>query len=327
MEKVFLTGASGRIGVRLGQLLLNDGFEVIGLDLAPARLAHEQYSHVQTNYKDGVDLNDCLQGVAYVLHLGAMMSWHPQDNPQMFEANVSATQSLLSAAKDVGVGRFVFASSGEVYPETAAKVFPITEDMPMNPTSFYGLTKKLGEELVSFYQRQGLETVILRFPHTQSADEVLDPDSFFSGPRFFLESKIKQMEFFGNTVVAEKLEALRGDDGPKMIIQHGEEDGLPYQMHIADVRDVAHGVYLAMTHPKAANEIFNLEPDDVVEFDKALPRMAEITGLPLVKAYMPGKAVHYRTSNAKIKELLGFQPEHTFMGMVEENVKKLKDEG
>ena len=111
-----LTGASGRIGVRLGQTLLNDGFEVVGLDLAPARFAHGQYSHVQTNYKDGLDLKECLQGVDTVLHLGAMMSWHPKDNAQMFEANVSATQSLLSAVKDAGVGRFVFASSGEVYP-------------------------------------------------------------------------------------------------------------------------------------------------------------------------------------------------------------------
>lgn len=237
----------------------------------------------------------------------------------MFEANVSATQRLLEAAKEAEVRRFVFASSGEVYPEVAAKVFPITEDMPMNPTSFYGLTKKLGEELTSYYQQQGLETVTLRFPHTQSADEVLDPDSFFSGPRFFLESKIKQMEFFGNVAVAEKLKALRGHDGPQMIIQHGQEDGLPYQMHIADVRDVVTGVLLAMNHPNAANEVFNLEPDDVVEFDKALPRMSEITGLPLVNAFMPGKAIRYRTSNAKIKERLGFQPRHTFMGMVEEN--------
>ena len=299
--------------------MLAEGYEVVGLDLATGRLDHEHYSHVQTNFKDGVALDECLSGVDTILHMGAMMSWHPKDNAQMFEANVSATQLLLGAAQRAEVKRFVFASSGEVYPEVAAKVFPITEDMPMNPTSFYGLTKKLGEELIGFYQRQGLETVILRFPHTQAADEVLDPDSFFSGPRFFLESKIKQMEFFGNVAVAEKLKVLQDSNGPKMIVQHGEEDGLPYQMHIADVRDVVAGVLLAMTHANAANEIFNLEPDDVVEFDKVLPRMAEITGLPLVNAFMPGKAIRYQTSNAKIKERLGFQPQHSFLGMVEEN--------
>ena len=117
------------------------------------------------------------------------------------------------------------------------------------------------------------------------------------------------------------LQGLKGNDGAKMIVQHGEEDRLPYHMHIADVRDVVSGIRLAMTHPNAANEVFNLEPDDVVDFERALPRMAEITGLPLVDAFMPGKAVRYKTSNAKIKKLLGFQPQHTFMDMVEENRK------
>ena len=321
MDKILLTGASGRIGNRLAESLLNSGYTVQGLDLMPATVSHPHYSHVQTNFKDSFDLEACLDGVSSVLHMGAMMSWHPNDNAAMFEANVSATQLLLAAAKEAEVSRFVFASSGEVYPEGAATVFPITEDMELNPTSFYGLTKKLGEELVTFYQRQGLETVVLRFPHTQSADEVLNPDSFFSGPRFFLDSKIKQMEFFGNTSAAKMLQGLKDNDGPKMIVQHGEEDRLPYRMHIADVRDVVSGIRLAMTHPNAANEVFNLEPDDVVEFEKALPRMAEITGLPLIDAFMPGKAVRYKTSNAKIKKLLGFQPQHTFMDMVEENRK------
>lgn len=319
VKKVLLTGACGRIGSRLAERLLEDGIEVVGLDLAPVQINHEHYSHVQTSFKDGIQLEEPLNGVDVLLHLGAMMSWHPNDNPAMFEANVSATQQLLDAAMGVGVNRFVFASSGEVYPEVAAKTFPITEDMPLNPTSYYGLTKKLGEELVNFYQRQGLETVTLRFPHTQAVDEILDPDSFFSGPRFFLEGKIKQMESFGNHAVVEKLKSLRGDDGPRMIVQHGEDDGLPYQMHIADVRDIIEGILLGMQHPNAANEIFNVEPDDIVEFDKVLPRMAVITGLPLVKAFMPGKAIRYRTSNSKIKNLLGFQPNYTFMDMVEEN--------
>lgn len=320
MKKVLLTGASGRIGSRLGQSLLEDGYEVTGLDLAAARLEHEHYSHVVTQFNDEIDLAKCMEGIDFMLHMGAMMSWNPNDNSRMFEANVSATQLLLGAAKEAGVSRFVFASSGEVYPEVAATTFPITEDMPLNPTSFYGLTKKLGEGLVEFYQGQGLETVILRFPHTQSADEVLDPDSFFSGPRFFLESKIRQMESFGNTAVADMLKGLQSEAGPQMIVQHGEDDRLPYQMHIADVRDVVAGVRLAMTHENAANEIFNLEPDDVVEFDKTLPRMSEITGLPLVNAYMPGKAIRYRTSNVKMKELLGFRPQYSFIGMVEENI-------
>ena len=321
MKKVLLTGASGRIGSRLGEQLLNDGFHVVGLDLAPARINHPNYSHVQSQIKRIDELISSFEGADFVLHIGSMMSWNPKDNAKMFEANVTATQLILEAAKIVGVKRLVFASSGEVYPETKAQTLPVTEDHPLNPTSFYGLTKKLGEELVQFYQTQGMETVTLRFPHTQASSEILDPDSFFSGPRFFLDAKIRQMELFGNTKVAEYLKTLRGDGSPKMILQYGEEDQKPYMMHIADVRDIVSGVILAMSHSDAGNEIFNIEPDDVVRFEEALPKMAEITGLALVKAYMPGPAVYYRTSNAKIKSTLGYQPKHTFSSMIEENRK------
>jgi UDP-glucose 4-epimerase len=321
MKKVLLTGASGRIGSRLGEQLLNDGFHVVGLDLAPTRISHPNYAHVQSQIKRKDELISSFEGADFVLHIGSMMSWNPKDNAKMFETNVTATQTILEAAKTVGVKRFVFASSGEVYPETKAQTLPVTEDHPLNPTSFYGLTKKLGEELVQFYQTQGMKTVILRFPHTQAASEILDPESFFSGPRFFLDSKIRQMELFGNTQVADYLKRLRGDGAPKMILQYGEEDQKPSMMHIADVRDIVSGVILAMNHPDAGNEIFNIEPDDVVRFEEALPKMAEITGLPLVKAYMPGPAVHYRTSNAKIKSTLGYQPKRTFSSMIEENRK------
>jgi UDP-glucose 4-epimerase len=259
------------------------------------------------------------EGCDKVLHIGAFMSWHPKDNVAMFHANVTATQMLLEAAKLNRAQRFVFASSGEVYPETRAISLPVTEDHPRNPISFYGETKKLGEDLVEFYRGQGLETTILRFPHTQSVSEILDPDSFFSGPRFFLDAKIRQMEYFGNQAMADRLRALRGTDGvPKMLLQCGEADGLPYMMHIADARDTAAGVLLAMDHPAAANETFNLGPDDVVEFDKVLPVMAERTGMPLVKAMMPGPAVRFRTSTDKIKTMLGYRPKHSFLAMVEE---------
>ena len=211
---------------------------------------HPNYRHVRCDFRDAQAVFEAMQGCDKVLHIGAFMSWHPKDNIAMFHANVTATQIVLEAAKSQRIKRLVFASSGEVYPESRAKVLPVTEEHSRNPASFYGMTKKLGEDLVDFYRAQGMETTVLRFPHTQSVSEILDPDSFFSGPRFFLDAKIRQMEFFGNTAMADRLRALRGTDGaPKMLLQHGESDGLPYMMHIADTRDTAAGVLLAMDHP------------------------------------------------------------------------------
>jgi UDP-glucose 4-epimerase len=323
MSTVLLTGASGRIGRLIAEGLLAAGHRVTGLDLVEGRVHHDGYRHIRCDFTDPAPIAAAIAGCDKVLHIGAFMSWHPKDTAAMFHANVTATEMLLEAAKLARIGRFVFASSGEVYPESRAISQPVTEDHPRNPISFYGLTKKLGEDLVDFYRRQGMETTILRFPHTQAVAEILDPDSFFSGPRFFLDAKIRQMEYFGNTAVAERLRALRGDDGrPRMIVQYGEADGLPYMMHIADARDTAAGVLLAMDHPAAANEVFNLGPDDVVEFDKVLPVMAKKTGLPLVKAVMPGPAVRFLTSTDKIKSLLGYRPRHSFLSMIAEATPK-----
>lgn len=319
MEKIVVTGSAGRIGSLVAETLIAHGNQVIGVDLQPSRLNIEGYQHVQCRFDNHEVLVELLQGVDVVVHTGAMMSWHPKDNSAMFHANVTATQWLLDAAAKQQVRRFVFASSGEVYPEVKAKTLPVTEEAACNPISFYGLTKKMGEELVNFYQQKGLETVILRFPHTQSIAEILDEASFFSGPRFFLTGKIRQLHFFGNHALADTLErTYMADRQPKMIVQHGSAEGLPYMMHIADVRDTANGVVLAVTHPAAANETFNLGPDDVVEFDKALPLMAEIMQLPLVNVEMPGPAVRFITSNQKIKTLLGYQPQHTFQSMINE---------
>ncbi|MRS88816.1 NAD-dependent epimerase/dehydratase family protein [Enterobacteriaceae bacterium RIT714] len=315
--KIVLTGSAGRIGHTLAARLLVDGHIVTGIDLAPARIEHAHYQHLQYQFEQPQALHDAMKGADIVLHIGAMMSWHPADNAAMFHANVTATHWLLEAVKEAGVKRFIFASSGEVYPEVRAQFLPVTEDHPRNPVSFYGLTKKLAEDLVLFYQQQGLETVILRFPHTQSTDELLDPESFFSGPRFFLEGKIRQMRAFGNETGAKRLQQIRDElGGPAMIVQYGEEDNLPYLMHIADVRDTAEGVMLAMSHPRAANAIFNLGPDEPVAFDEMLPLMAQATGLPLINVTLPGRAVRFKTSNQKIKNELGYQPRFTFPDMI-----------
>ena len=76
------------------------------------------------------------------------MSWLPADAQRGYDANVTGTHVLLDAARRAGVKKFIFASSGEVYPETRPVYMPLDESHPTQPTSLYGLTKLLGEEMV-----------------------------------------------------------------------------------------------------------------------------------------------------------------------------------
>lgn len=311
---VLVTGSSGRVGRAAVAALRAAGHRVRGFDL---RASGSDLDEVVGSFDDAEACARAVAGTEAVLHLGAFMSWVAAERTAMFRANVEGTRVLLDAAAQAGVRRFVFASSGEVYPENAPLFLPVTEEHPLRANSPYGVTKLLGEDLISFHQRIGsFETVILRFSHTQDASELLDPDSFFSGPRFFLQPRIRQQERMGNTAVAELLRAA--DPGRPAHVLARNAAGKPFRMHITDTRDMVKGLLLALESDRAAGGIFNLGATEPVDFAQALPAMAEITGLPVVTVDLPGAGVDYQTSNARIRETLGFEPEWTIDRMLQE---------
>ena len=315
--KVLVTGSAGRIGARTVYLLLDAGFRVRGFDHLPANRDAPGYEETVASLCDSQAVEAAVNGCDVVLHLGALMSWVRKDQDRMFGTNVEGTRHLLHAAASARINRFVFASSGEVYPENRPVTQPIDEEHPLRANTPYGLTKILGEELVRFHQRRGdFETVILRFSHTQEASELLDETSMFSGPRFFLKQRIRQMELFGRLGPACTLRAL--DPGVPAHILVVDEDGLATKMHIADSRDIAEGILIALTRPEAAGGVFNLGATEPVEFRWLVPRMARITGYPVVTATLEGMGVRYHTSNKRIRKKLGFQPKWTIDRMLTE---------
>lgn len=311
---ILVTGSSGRVGRAVVAALRAKGRMVRGLDLRPSGTGGDE---IIGSLEDAARLAEATRGITDILHLGAFMSWAPTDRDLMFAVNVEGTRRLLDAASAAGVRRFVFASSGEVYPENRPEFLPVTEDHPLRPTSPYGLTKLLGEEMVRFHQRaRSMETVILRFSHTQDASELLDEESFFSGPRFFLRPRIRQQESLGNTAVADLLRSK--DIGTPAHVLARNQNGRPFRMHITDTRDMVSGILLALDHPDAAYGIFNLGGTEPADFSELLPRMAELTDLPVVAVDFPGDGVYYHTSNERIRNTLGFEAEWTIDRMLEE---------
>ncbi|RVP07629.1 NAD-dependent epimerase/dehydratase family protein, partial [Sinorhizobium meliloti] len=112
----------------------------------------------------------------------------------------------------------------------------------------------------------------------------------------------------------------RADPGRPALVLTRNEEGRPFRMHITDTRDMAQGVLLALTHQKAARGIFNLGASEPVDFAQILPVMAQMTGLPLLTVDLPGAGVWYHTSNQRIRETLGFEPDWPIMRMLDEAV-------
>jgi nucleoside-diphosphate-sugar epimerase len=102
---------------------------------------------------------------------------------------------------------------------------------PRRPTTWYGGTKVLAEDMVEFAGRKlGWSTVCLRFSHTQHPAEILDPDSFFSGPRFFASRRLLRERVNGNDPVVAQLAPNEGDDS--VLLAARREDGEPVRMGI-----------------------------------------------------------------------------------------------
>ena len=319
--RILVTGASGRIGSQLVSRLRQNGHWVRGFDMREPPSEDQPDEMVVGSLLEPEALDRALDGVEGVAHLAALMSWHPRDNAKLFEVNVTGTFNLLQAMKAHPVQRFVFASSGEVYPELNPKYLPIDESHPTLPTSPYGMTKFLGEQTaLNMAEQTGLSTCILRFSHTQTAEELFDPNSFFSGPRFYVNSKIRQLEGFPQApAIVQTLETLRSvaSDDEQHYISLSLE-GKPYRMGMCDSRDMCQGVELGLTHERADGEIFNIGAANSFDFDEAVNHLSQATNLPVREVTLHTTSYRYDTSIQKAIDVLGYQPQYDIFGMIDD---------
>lgn len=164
--RVAVTGASGFIGRYLVPALVAGEHEVVALGREAGGLAPLQGDGVTvraTDYGAG-DLADALKGVEAVVHLAGRRS-RRDDDPLSFrpfaETNLNLLETLFFAARDVGVSRFVQASTIAVY--SAANAVPYAEtDLPV-PLNPYGLSKLTSEQLLALWGgKTGVRTTSLR---------------------------------------------------------------------------------------------------------------------------------------------------------------------
>ncbi len=175
--KVLVTGASGFIGSTLAERLIDEGFQVVGidsfLDYYPRKIKEKNlesllsrpgFEFIEADILDA-DWDSILSSVGGVFHqaaiAGVRASWGKSFN-QYVENNILGTQKLLEACKDKELDKFIYASSSSVYGDTTD--LPIRESSETNPISPYGVSKLAGEHLASLYSKgYGVPTVSLRY--------------------------------------------------------------------------------------------------------------------------------------------------------------------
>lgn len=165
MTRVLVTGASGFLGRHvLAELHADERYEPVALCRRPGRLGAAPGTRVTADLTDPASLGDALDGIDVVVHSAGSVSHRPADARAMYDAHVRATEHLLAAAREAGVGRFVMlSSSGTVavsdqpdsLDETAPSALRVTKGWP------YYRAKLFAEQAALAASAPGFDVVVL----------------------------------------------------------------------------------------------------------------------------------------------------------------------
>ena len=171
-KKILVTGGAGFIGSNLTEALLKLNNEVICLDnfatgkkenITPF-LTNPNYTLIEGDIRKLSDCQLAVKGVDYVLHQAALGSVPRsiKDPITSNEVNVSGFLNMLTASRDTGVKRFIYAASSSTYGDSEA--LPKVEDKIGKPLSPYAITKYVNELYADVFSKTyGLETIGLRY--------------------------------------------------------------------------------------------------------------------------------------------------------------------
>lgn len=300
-KRILVTGATGKVGQNLIRRLLADpAFESVEV----RALCHnrtlpraERLEVVRGSIEHRATARDAVAGVSHVVHLATS-----KETPEtvmdvaikgMFwlleECRVSsAFERFILVGGDAGMGHFV-------YPHP----IPVTETQRHSAyPGCYALSKVLEEVMLEqYYVQYGLNGCCLRAPWIMEKDDFKYQLSFgedvFGGPRWAdLVGPQKAAEYVRSGAVPVMLDPM----------------GKPVKRNFVHVDDLVSAILLALNHPNARQQTFNICMDEPVDYGELGAYLQQRRGLPCVPVETPYHSTWL--DNTKAKFLLGWRPSY-----------------
>lgn len=335
-ERVLVTGGAGFIGCHVARALLHRGYEVRVLDSlieqvhgrgAPRDPVLDEVELVRADVRDLDRVTDALDGVDRVIHLAAEVgvgqSMYAID--RYVSVNDTGTAVLFQALIDRPVARVVVASSMSIYGEglyrTASGLpledvvrpaqrlpgggwdpvgpdgvplipLPTPEGKRPNLASVYALTKYVQERLtLTVAPAYGMQGVALRLFNVYGPGQALSNP--YTGVLAIFASRLLNRE-------------------RPLVFEDGEQ-----RRDFVHVEDVARAFLLALEHPDAAGQVFNIGSGRDVSILQVGQALADAMGVPHLSPEVMGKARvgdirHCFADLSHARRVLGFRPRRGF---------------
>jgi len=316
-----VTGCAGFIGSNLTEFLLQHNQKVVGLDNfstgyqhnlddVKANVSESQWNNFSFTEGDIKEYDICeslTKGVDIILHQAALGSVPRSiDDPVTSNlSNVTGFLNMLTAAKNNGVKRFVYASSSSVYGDS--KELPKVEERTGNLLSPYAVTKYTNELYAGvFHKVYGFESIGLRYFNVFGKRQ--DPEGAYAA------------------VIPKWLGALiKGDD----VYINGDGETSRDFTYIANViqSNVLAGT---TTNEDAFGEVFNAGIGGRLTLNELYhsickeleENLEEFTSKkPIYRDFRAGDIRHSNANIDKLKQITGYEPTHDIDRGLQESIK------
>ncbi|HWG85684.1 MAG TPA: NAD(P)-dependent oxidoreductase [Deinococcales bacterium] len=274
MERVVVTGASGKAGRAVVRDLLEHGYDVLGVDVLPPREGAPACPFLRADLTNLGEASEALSGADAVVHLANIPAPGLYAPSRTLDENVRMNHNVFTAATSLESRRVVWASSETTLGlpfDTPPRYAPVDEAHFPLPESAYALSKVLAEEAAAHFARwSGIPFIGLRLSN------IMEPHDYERFPGFQDDPHKRKWNLWG----------------------------------YVDARDVALSCRLALTADVQGSENVIITAADTVMNTPSRDLMAAV--FPGVEVREPLGEFETLLSIRKARETIGYQPEHSW---------------